>query len=318
MKILRKIGLATLLIGMPVAALGQTSAVGPAAAATSSDHSSLLLESGTGRVLTLREPAANVFVADPKIAEVRPASAAALFVFGVAAGRTTVAALDAAGHTIAQYDVTVQPSAFGAIQTQSLIARLVAGSRVQVQAQSKGLLLSGVVGSAADAAQAVAIAKGYVGDAQIVENQISVASPIQVTLRVRIAEISREVVRNLGVNWQAIGTIGSIAKLPALNLAANGVGAASCAAGTLFSLSCQGGNFNAVIDALASGQPGARPGRTEPDRDERPARELPGRRPVPHSGRPAEQRDLGRLQELSACRCHSCRRCSATAASTCM
>ncbi|HUD60834.1 MAG TPA: type II and III secretion system protein family protein [Acetobacteraceae bacterium] len=252
MKILRKIGLATLLIGMPVAALGQTSAVGPAAAATSSDHSSLLLESGTGRVLTLREPAANVFVADPKIAEVRPASAAALFVFGVAAGRTTVAALDAAGHTIAQYDVTVQPSAFGAIQTQSLIARLVAGSRVQVQAQSKGLLLSGVVGSAADAAQAVAIAKGYVGDAQIVENQISVASPIQVTLRVRIAEISREVVRNLGVNWQAIGTIGSIAKLPALNLAANGVGAASCAAGTLFSLSCQGGNFNAVIDALAS------------------------------------------------------------------
>jgi pilus assembly protein CpaC len=190
-------------------------------------------------------------VADPKIAEVRPASAASLFVFGVAAGHTTVAALDSAGHTIAQYDVTVQPSAFGAMQAQSMISRLVAGSRVKVEPQAKGMLLSGMVGSAADAAQAVAIAKGYLSDTQTVENQISITSPIQVTLRVRIAEVSREVIRNLGVNWQALGTIGSIGKLPAATLTANGIGAAACATGTLFSIPCQGGNFNGVIDALA-------------------------------------------------------------------
>ena len=38
----------------------------------------------------------------------------------------------------------------------------------------------------------------------------------QVTLRVRIAEVSREVMRNLGINWQAIGAIGSIGNFPAL------------------------------------------------------------------------------------------------------
>ncbi len=131
MKILREITLATLLIGIPAAALGQNPAIRAVAAATTiGDHSNLLLESGTGRVLTLPAPAANVFVADPKIAEVRPASAASLFVFGVSAGRTTVAALDNAGHTIAQYDVTVQPSAFGSSQTQAMIARLVPGSHV--------------------------------------------------------------------------------------------------------------------------------------------------------------------------------------------
>ena len=50
---------------------------------------SLTLETGAGRVVTLDGPAANVFVADPKVAEVRPASASTLFVFGVGPGRTT-------------------------------------------------------------------------------------------------------------------------------------------------------------------------------------------------------------------------------------
>ncbi len=82
-----------------------------------------------------------------------------------------------------------------------MISRLVAGSRVKVEPQAKGMLLSGAVGSAADAAQAVAIAKGYLGDTQTVENQISITSPIQVTLRVRVAEIKREVIRK---SWRQL------------------------------------------------------------------------------------------------------------------
>ena len=252
MKVLRDILVAAALIGVPVVAHSQTQAAAAVAATTHADLDSLLLEAGTGKVIALRAPAANVFVADPKVAEVRPASAASLFVFGVAAGRTTVAALDSAGHSIAQYDVTVQPSAFGALETQTMIARLVRGSHVQVQAQSKGLLLSGTVSSAADAAQAVAIAKGYATDPNSVESQISIASPIQVTLRVRVAEVSREVVRNLGVNWQALATIGNIAHLPAVTLNANS-NPISCGGttGGSVTLLCQGANFNGVIDALA-------------------------------------------------------------------
>ena len=166
MIMLRNIAVAVALISAPASALAQTQAAKPLAASNNSEHAPLVLEAGTGKVLDLRTPAANVFVADPKVAEVRPASAASLFVFGVAPGHTTVAALDSSGHTIAQYDISVQPSAFGAMQTQSMIARLVPGSHVRVEPQQKGLLLSGAVGSAADAAQAVAIAKGYLGDNQ--------------------------------------------------------------------------------------------------------------------------------------------------------
>ena len=208
------------------------------------------LESGTGRVMSLSDPAANIFVADPKVAEVRPASATSLFVFGIAPGHTTVAAMDISGRLIAQYEVTVQPSGFGAREAQASIGRLVPGSRVQVRAQARGLLLTGAVASPADAAQAVAIARGYAGETMGVNNELTVEAPIQVTLHVRIAEMSRQVVRNLGINWSALTTIGSIAGTPALLLNAN-ANPLSCGGGVGIIGVCPGANFNGVIDALA-------------------------------------------------------------------
>ena len=211
------------------------------------ERGSITIQSGSGQVISFRNPAANVFVADPKIADVHPGSATTLFVFGVGVGRTTVAALDASGHLISQYEVTVQPSSFAAVEAQAAIARLMPGSRVRAQAQARGILLSGQVDSPSDVAQAVAIAKGYLAETQIVENQLSVQSKMQVTLRVRIAEMSRQVIQNLGINWQALGTIGSIAHLPALTLNANADPLVCAGAATV----CPSGNFNGVIDALA-------------------------------------------------------------------
>jgi pilus assembly protein CpaC len=228
------------------------------------EHGSITIQSGSGSVITFGAAAANVFVADPKVADVHPASATSLFVFGVGVGQTTVAALDLAGHLISQYEVTVRPSSFGAAEAQAAIARLIPGSRVKAQAQARGLLLSGQVDNPSDVAQAMAIAKGYLADNQTVENQLSVQSRMQVTLRVRIAEVSRQVVQNLGINWQALGTIGSIGTTPALSLNANAAVAAGCLVGLAAQApklvissapaggpNCEGGGFNGIIDALA-------------------------------------------------------------------
>ncbi len=201
-----------------------------------------------GKVITLRSAATNVFVADPKVLEVRPASTTTLFMFGVGPGRTTVAAMDADGHVVLQYEVTVKPSLFKATEARAAITRLMPGSHIAVRSEAKGLLLSGRVDSPAEAAQAMAIASGYVGANEVVENQLSIHSATQVTLRVRIAEMSREVIRNLGVNWEALGEIGSIAKFPALSLAANAATAPACLNGATV---CQGVNFNGIINALA-------------------------------------------------------------------
>jgi pilus assembly protein CpaC len=224
----------------------------PLDASAAPPGSALSMESGTGKVISLSGEATNVFVADPKVAEVRPASPTTLFVFGVGPGQTSVAALDSAGHLISQFEVTVVPSHFNANEAQATIARLIPNSHVSVQPGGKGLLMSGRVNSASDAAQAAAIARGYLGNGEALENQVSVQSSIQVTLQVRIAEMSRQVVRNLGVNWQALGTIGKIGPiLPALTLNAN-VDTVACGVVTGNSVPlCGGGNFNGVIDALA-------------------------------------------------------------------
>ena len=214
---------------------------------------SLNLEVGDGQVVSLSAPVANVFVANPKVADARPASPTSLFVFAVGAGRTVVAALDAAGHPVAIVRVSVRPSGFAAQQAMEALARLLPGARVEIAQEANGLLLTGTVATPADAARAVAVAQGYVPAGETVDNQIAVRSSTQVTLQVRIVQMSRSISNNLGINWSALGTIGSIAKLPFLNLAANGLAAVPCVAGVPLELSvaCQGLNVAGTIDALA-------------------------------------------------------------------
>ncbi len=226
---------------------------GARAAGDGINHTSLIVEAGAGKVITLASPVANIFVADPKVAEVRPASATALFIFGLNAGRTTIAMMDADGKVLAQYDVNVQPSSFAAKQAQVTIERLLPNSHVTVQAHGKGLMLSGTVKNPADAAQAVAIAKGFAAEGGAIANEIAIDAPLQVTLSVRIAQMSRNVVRNLGINWSAISSFGNIATLPAASLNVNGstLACAATAVATGGVGGCPGLGFSGVIDALA-------------------------------------------------------------------
>ena len=169
---------------------------------------SLVLESGSGQVLNLPAAIANVFVADPKVAEVRPASAKTLFVFGSAPGRTTLAAMDDAGHVVAQYQLTVRPSAYNAAEASAAIGRAMPGSHVRIETLSNGLAVTGQVATPADADRAMDLARAFLTDKQTADNRLTVASSTQISLRVRIAEMSRSVSRELGVNWQALQGIG--------------------------------------------------------------------------------------------------------------
>ncbi len=160
--------------------------------------------------------------AEPGVARVQPASPTSLFLMGVAPGRTTVIATTDAGQAIIQYDVTVAPGAGGAppaaaapgtispamaLAIQAAVARTVQGaSAVRVQGVGTDAILTGTVPNAAAAQQAEAIARGYVGDKGGVVDNLTVLGAIQVNVRVRIAEISRSVTRQLGFNWQALGS----------------------------------------------------------------------------------------------------------------
>ncbi|MDE2006811.1 MAG: type II and III secretion system protein family protein [Rhodospirillales bacterium] len=227
----------------------------PAAAGTGA----LSLHQGAGVLLHLPEPAANVFVADPKVAEVHPAGPTTLFVFGVGAGRTTIAALAAGGRLIGTYGVSVMPSDFGSSNAAQQIAQMVPGAHIMVKAQPKGLLLTGWVESPDQAARAVSIAQGFLAAGQTLQNQIVVRTSTQVTLQVRIVQMARSIGNNLGINWQALGSLGSIGTI---GIGASGAGLAASALtnglipARLLSnagqYSLKGVNINAALNMLAT------------------------------------------------------------------
>ena len=238
--------------GMPTTPLTATSAA--ATPAASNPITALVVEAGSGRVLTLPMPVSNVFVSDPKIVEVRPASPTSLFLFGVTPGRSTVAALDTNGQPVRQFQVTVKPSTFTATETAGGVARTTQAANVIVEATPRRLILSGRVNSPADANAATTVASGYIADGQAIDNRMRVNGQIQVSLRVRIAEMSRDVTRALGINWTSLGNIGKLAvnfaTSNALTLAA-GSGATGASVLNSTYNSGHGGAINNLIDALA-------------------------------------------------------------------
>ncbi len=242
----------------------------------------LTLEAGAGRLVQLPSPALTVMAADPRIARVQPASPTSLFVMAVAAGRTTIIATSEDGTPVAEYDVMVQPGR-GSLAPQegaaaaappplspsaieSLIRRMVRGAQgVRVTATGQnGLLLSGEVPGGAEAQRAEAIARAYAGETRQVINDLSLLSSIQVNVRVRVAEISRQVTRELGFNWQALATDGSNWLLGVrtgtggrvIDAITGAVTATSAAVPGRYGVGYGSSRFdiNAVVDALAADQ----------------------------------------------------------------
>ena len=192
----------------------------------------VLLETGGGRLLTLPAPASTVIAADPKVARVQPASPTSIFVMGVAPGRTTIMTTAEDGTAIVEYAVTVrgasqpeapsQPGAPAAPSGPQRSARPTAAaieaalrqmsrgaSSVQVRSVPNGYVLQGTVGTPAEAQRVETMARGFLGEDQKILNELEILSSAQINLRVRVMEISRDVTRNLGFNWQALASTGN-------------------------------------------------------------------------------------------------------------
>ena len=80
---------------------------------------------------------------------------------------------------------------------------------VEIVSVDNSLILSGVVHSPLEAENIRAIATRFAPDKGSVINQIQVLAPNQVNLRVRFAEVSKETLKEFGINWESVARIGS-------------------------------------------------------------------------------------------------------------
>lgn len=185
----------------------------PAQSASASEsRQSLAIEAGNGKLVTLSKRAADVFVADPKIITVKPASAKRLFVFGKAPGFTTLTVTGVDGGSIATFRVAVSPGSYPAVNVRAGAIQLAPRSDVSVSSMPDGVVLHGTVPTPAQDYRIAQMARLAAGKGQTVLNQTEVALPQQVALRVRIAQMSRTVTQRLGINWQSVGNGMTIGK----------------------------------------------------------------------------------------------------------
>jgi len=187
--------LAALALGLGSVAVA---APAPAAAAQAERPSETLnLSQNTGTLVRLSSPMSDLFVANDVIADVQVRSSTQLYVFGKSAGETTIYATDKSGRVVYAANVRVGTNV-GSVGEMLRLA--MPESAIQATPMNNLMLLTGTVGSPDDVAEAQRLVQAYVGEGTQVVSRLRSATPLQVNLKVRIAEVNRSVVKQIGVN----------------------------------------------------------------------------------------------------------------------
>ncbi len=170
------------------------------------DDPVLRLAQGEGTIIHLDEPAATVFVANPSIADLQAPSGDAFFILGKRSGRTTVYALSNDNRILFARGVEV---GHNVSQLTDLLRQRFPGTDLSLSSAPGSLMVSGGVDTPEEAQAIVGTLASTLGEDEKIVNRLTIRSPTQVHLRVRIAEVSREVTQVLGINWGSISAKGN-------------------------------------------------------------------------------------------------------------
>jgi len=162
-----------------------------------------------GVPVTLDAPAASVFIANPEIADVQVMSPTAVMVYGKKTGQTTLMASDNDGNTLLLRTVMV---AQNLDDLRQALRAVIPGHKINVETVPNGIVLTGEVNDPAVIEDARRLAMRYVPkeNGEVI-NRIKVRGSNQIHIRVRFAEVSRDVDKRFGIDWESIGTIGGVA-----------------------------------------------------------------------------------------------------------
>lgn len=188
-----------------------------------SRSASIVLPFGKSAIIDLPADARDVLISNPQIADATVRTSRRAYVIGRALGQTNIFFFDAAGRQIANVDIRVEPDV-GPLN--ELLHRHGPSSNITAEAVNASVVLSGTARNAGDANQAVSLARTFLGIAggdgagdgaqpggtqspgtatvggttPRLVNMIQVQGSEQVLVRVRVVEMSRTLVRQLGIN----------------------------------------------------------------------------------------------------------------------
>ena len=183
-------------------------------------YNSRSISMGVGKsvIVDLPRDAAEVVVGNPAVVNAVVRTPRKIYILGAGQGQTTIFAVDSQGRQFANYEVSVGRDVG---ELSPLLKAALPRSEIVPRTVNETIILTGSVTSPGDAQKAVDIAKGFAARAGAAagggaigtpaEGGVSVVNALvirgedQVMLKVTVAEVSREVLKQLGFSAQAGG-----------------------------------------------------------------------------------------------------------------
>jgi pilus assembly protein CpaC len=163
----------------------------------------ITIEVNKGVLVRLAQPASTVFVANPDIADVQVKTPKLIYITAKTPGETVIYAVDAAENVLLNAPIRVS---LDLSRLRRSLQEIVPGARIATDSVASNLVLTGSVADAGQAENAVALARAVASEVKggQVVNRMSVATPNQVNLRVLLAEVDRNVLKQIGVDWSRL------------------------------------------------------------------------------------------------------------------
>ena len=207
----RRARLGTALAALALSA-GSFAVAAPAAAAPPAGSyrptTEVLLSTGEGQMVRLPRNVADVWTSNPNVADVYVANQRQVSLFGKEAGEATVIATAADGSVVYGAKVRVSPNVTSVDQ---MIKAAMPDADIRVTTVGQMAVINGTVAAPEDSAQAEALVRSLLNPGidtsqpgamlkVIPVNRLKTATPLQVNLKVTIAEVNRSLLKQIGVN----------------------------------------------------------------------------------------------------------------------
>jgi len=200
----------------PAAAKPRPARIGTPPVGSQRPTREVVLSVGQGELVTLPADVADVWVSNPGAADVYVSNPRQIHLFGKEFGEATVFATNAAGGVIYSANIRVSQNL---TSIDRMLKLAMPDSDLHVTTTGQIAVLTGTVASPDDSAQAerlvtsllnpgVDVSQAGAALKIVVFNRLRTATPLQVNLQVRFAEVSRSFIKNVGVNLKSLDRTG--------------------------------------------------------------------------------------------------------------
>ncbi len=158
----------------------------------------IVMSIGSSQQVNLPSAITDIVISNPSVADVEIKSPRQMYIFAKGPGDTTIYATDAAGRTVYKASLRVGNNLESLDQMMMLA---MPDADIRVTTMNGVILLTGTVDQPEEAAEAERLVGAFVGAGTQVISRIKTATPLQVNLQVRVAEVSRSLAKEITGNF---------------------------------------------------------------------------------------------------------------------